>query len=76
MMMELFAYVGDILNFYSDRIANESFIATAQQRQSVLNLASLLDYTPHGNVAATVQLQFQYLITFPTRPDPGKLNSR
>ena len=57
-LIELFAYMGDILNFYSDRIANEAFIATAQQRQSVLNIANLLDYTPFGNVAATVQLQF------------------
>ena len=65
-LIELFAYVGDILNFYNDRIANESFIATAQQRQSVLNLASLLDYTPHGNVSATCQLQF----TIATPSDP------
>lgn len=57
-LLELFAYTGDILNYYSDRIANEAFIATAQQRQSVLNLASLLDYTPHGNVASSTILQF------------------
>jgi hypothetical protein len=57
-LLELFAYVGDILNYYSDRIANEAFIATAQQRQSVLNLAALLDYTPYGNVAATTNLLF------------------
>lgn len=57
-LIELFAYMGDVLNYYSDRIANEAFIATAQQRQSVLNLANLLDYTPHGNVSATAQLQF------------------
>src|SRR5215467_4231265 len=29
-LMEEFAYMGDILNFYIDRIANEAFIATAQ----------------------------------------------
>jgi uncharacterized phage protein gp47/JayE len=52
-LIELFAYMGDILNYYSDRIANEAFIGTAQQRQSVLNLASLLDYTPYNSVAAT-----------------------
>jgi hypothetical protein len=57
-LLELFAYVGDVLNFYTDRIANEAFIATAQQRQSILNLAALLDYTPHGNVSATTNLQF------------------
>jgi hypothetical protein len=57
-LIELFSYMGDIINFYSDRIANESFLASAQQRQSVLNLASLLDYTPYGNVSALVQLLF------------------
>jgi uncharacterized phage protein gp47/JayE len=65
-LIELFAYMGDILNFYADRIANESYLATAQQRQSVLNIAALLDYTPHGNVAATVQLQFT--IASPSQP--------
>src|SRR6516225_1683069 len=57
-LLELFAYMGDILNYYSDRIANEAFISTAQQRQSVLNLATLLDYTAHNNVSATTTLQF------------------
>jgi hypothetical protein len=65
-LMELFCYVGDIINFYSDRIANEAFLATAQQRQSVLNIASMLDYTPHGNTAATTTLQFT--ITNPSPP--------
>ena len=72
-LIELFAYVGDILNFYNDRIANESFIATAQQRQSVLNIASLLDYTPHGNVAAMVNLQFT--IAAPSPPVLIPMNS-
>jgi len=53
-LLELFAYVGDVISFYTDRIANEAFIGTAQQRSSILNIATLLDYTPHGNVAATV----------------------
>jgi hypothetical protein len=61
-LLELFAYVGDILSFYTDRVANEAFIGTAQQRQSILNLAALLDYTPHGNVAAT---------TFPSVQQPN-----
>ena len=57
-LLELFAYMGDILNYYSDRIANEAFISTAQQRQSVLNIAALLDYTPHNNVSASTTLNF------------------
>jgi hypothetical protein len=65
-LIELFSYMGDIINFYSDRIANEAFLATAQQRQSVLNLASLLDYTPYGNVSALVMLQFSVTAPCPT----------
>ena len=57
-LMELFAYMGDILSFYTDRLSNEAFMATAQQRQSVMNLAQMLDYTPYGNVSATCQLEF------------------
>lgn len=47
-LLELFAYVGDLLNYYTDRAANEGFITTATQRQTVLDLAKLLNYTPNG----------------------------
>lgn len=57
-LLELHAYVGDILNYYIDRIANEAFLPTAQQMQSILNIAALLDYTPTSTVAAVVTLQF------------------
>jgi hypothetical protein len=58
-MLELFAYMGDLLNYYIDRAANESFITTATQRQNVLRLANLLGYTPINNIASTVTLTFQ-----------------
>ena len=45
-LLELFSYMGDILNYYIDRAANEAFIATATQRSSVLQIANLLGYTP------------------------------
>lgn len=57
-LLELWAYMADIQNYYVDRIANEAFLATAVQYQSILNIASLLDYTPSGNVAATALVQF------------------
>lgn len=53
LMVELFAYVADIQSYYSDRIANESFLVTATQRRSVLAIADMLAYTPSGNIAAT-----------------------
>lgn len=55
-LLELFAYVGDIENYYIDRVANEAFLATAQQRSSVLNLAYLIDYAPNDSSAATTTL--------------------
>lgn len=55
-LVEAFAYVGDVLNYYIDRAAAETFLGTASQRQSILNLASLLGYSPAGRLAARVDL--------------------
>lgn len=63
-MVELFAYLGDILSYYTDRVANEAFIATASQRRSVLDIARMLNYVPAGVQAATCELTF-------TAEDPG-----
>ena len=58
-LIELFAYMGDLLNYYIDRSANEAFISTASQRDSVLQLSRLLGYNPTQATAATVTLTFQ-----------------
>lgn len=55
-LIELFAYVGDILSFYGDRIANEAFLPTAVLRSSVYSIAAMLDYRPAQNLAAAVEL--------------------
>jgi hypothetical protein len=57
-LIELFSYMGDILNFYIDRAANESFITTASQRESILRIATLLNYTPTVSTAAETTLTF------------------
>jgi hypothetical protein len=57
-LIELFAYMGDVLNYYIDRSANEAFLATASQRDSVLQIARLLGYSPSKTIAATVTLTF------------------
>jgi hypothetical protein len=57
-LVELFAYVGDLLNFYIDRIANEVFLSTATQRSSVIKMAELIDYQPIGNQAASTNVTF------------------
>lgn len=44
-LIELFAFMGDMLSFYIDRAANESSIDTAVLRESVLSFANLIGYT-------------------------------
>lgn len=57
-LIESFAYMGDIIGYYIDRIANESNILTATQRNSIYNLAIAYGYTPSGYKSATCTVQF------------------
>src|SRR5215813_14273127 len=34
--LDMWAYLGDILTFYQERIANEAYLRTATQRESVM----------------------------------------
>src|SRR5581483_10895585 len=56
MLLEMWAYVSDVLGFYDERIANESYIRTAQRRPSVRRLVELIGFIPSTGVAATVVL--------------------
>lgn len=57
-VIDMWAYLGDILTFYQERIANEAFLRTAVQRDSVMRLAALLDYRPSPGAAATTYVAF------------------
>ena len=57
-LVELFSYLGDLLNFYIDRSANEGFLATASQRDSILQIAAMLNYVPTASTPAIVELVF------------------
>ncbi|MGW3153705.1 baseplate J/gp47 family protein [Streptomyces sp. NPDC001089] len=57
-MVELFAYLGDIVSFYQDRIVDEGFLSTATQRSSVVAIAQQLGYQPHTAIPATGQVAF------------------
>ncbi len=43
-LLQLFAHMGDILSYYQDRVANESFLGTAQSRRSVIDHLQLIGY--------------------------------
>ena len=58
MFIELWAYIADVLTFYQERIANEAYLGTATQRDSLLRLAQLIDYRAGPGAAANVLLAF------------------
>jgi uncharacterized phage protein gp47/JayE len=60
LLLELFAYNGDIANYYIDRVGAEAFLGTAIRRQSVMYIANMLGYSPIGQQAATVPLAFSW----------------
>ena len=43
-LIELLAYNLDLLSFYNDKVANELFLETAMERESVSKLANMLGY--------------------------------
>jgi len=69
-LVEAFAYMGDLISYYIDRTANETFIQTAVQRSSILNIAATYGYTPAGYRQASASITFSNAsdaeITLPT----------
>jgi uncharacterized phage protein gp47/JayE len=47
-LIELLSYGLDILSYYTDKVANELYIDSAQERESLLKLCKFLNYTPKG----------------------------
>lgn len=57
-LLDSWAIVADILTFYQERIANESYLRTATERVSLLHLARLIGYELRPGVAASTYLAF------------------
>jgi hypothetical protein len=57
-LIEMFAFVGDVLGYYQDALARESRLVTATQRKNVIALARMLGYRLPGATAATAELRF------------------
>jgi uncharacterized phage protein gp47/JayE len=57
-LIDAFAIVADILTFYQERLANEGYIRTATQPQSLQYLSSVTGYHPRPGVASSVVLAF------------------
>ena len=55
-LLELMAYVGDILSFNIDRQVNESYISRAVETKNIVSLAQNFGYKPKNTVPAVVNL--------------------
>ncbi|HEY3052515.1 MAG TPA: putative baseplate assembly protein [Thermoanaerobaculia bacterium] len=57
-LLDAWALVADVLTFYQERIANESYLRTAMERLSILYLARLIGYELRPGVAASAYMAF------------------
>ena len=62
-LLELFAHMGDILSYYQDRVANESFLGTAQERRSIIQHLRLIGYTLSTAAPASATLTLSVPLT-------------
>lgn len=58
-LLQLFAHMGDILSYYQDRIANESFLGTARERASIIHHLRLIGYSLSTPAPATTFLDIE-----------------
>jgi hypothetical protein len=62
MFLEMAAYVGDVLSFYTDTQLRESFLSLAQEKENLYNMAYAMGYKPKATSAASVDLEIFQLV--------------
>ena len=65
------AVVFDILTFYQERLANESYLRTAGQLRSLIELGRLIGYQPAPGVSAAAYVAFTLKAAPGQPPDPS-----
>jgi hypothetical protein len=68
-LIDAVACAGDVLTFYQERVANESYLRTATERVSLQEMAKLIGYRLRPGVAAETLLAFA--LEAPRTPPPG-----
>ena len=68
-LFDAFACAADVLTFYQERIANESYLRTATERLSLQEMARLIGYRLRPGIAAETWLAFA--LEAPKTPPPG-----
>ncbi len=62
MFLEMSAYVGDVLSYYTDQSYRESLLNSAHESANILGLAQLFGYKPKRNTPATCKLDVFQLV--------------
>src|SRR5215211_3363689 len=57
-LVDMWAYLCDILTYYQERIATESFLRTSRLEESVIELLYLVDYLPQRGRSASTLVRF------------------
>jgi len=69
MLIEMSAYVGDVLNFYIDNQYRESMLPLADERRNIINLAKALGYKVKPSTTSFADLRFTQTVGTTTLPD-------
>ncbi len=62
MFLEMAAYVGDVLSYYTDVTLQESLILHSSEKTNILNLAQSLGYKPKNKIASNVKLDIFQIV--------------
>jgi len=71
MLIEMAAYVGDVLSYYGDNQVQENFLEFAKQRDNLLSLAYTHGYFPQVTTAATTNVDIFQLL--PASTETGRV---
>lgn len=80
-LVEWWAYLADVLTFYNERTARQSYLRTADDEEAVRNLVRILGYRPRPGLAAHALLgavlsareaTLPRGLQFESKPPPGK----
>ena len=73
MLIEMSAYVGDVLSFYIDQQYKEMLMPLAEERRNVINMAKMMGYKIKPSVPAFVDLTFYQNVNASTE-NPATIN--
>lgn len=71
MFLEMAAYVGDVLSYYTDVSLQESMILHSSEKTNILNIAQSLGYKPKNKIASNVILDIFQIV--PSKEVDGEL---